>query len=172
MTTADRIDAILKKRKISRRKAAIMANIPPSTFQSAMERGGNMSVDMMQALANALQIPINELIGTVDEIDSSITEDLLAAKQSFSKMHDARTDWERRVLWGEGVSHSGEAARLIEYRQASKAEAETAETALITIYRKLNDLGKAEAMKRLIELSQLSQYQRGEENAVDPQKDE
>ena len=55
MTTAERIDAILKEKKISRRKAAIMANIPPSSFQSAMERGGNMSVSMLQAIANALQ---------------------------------------------------------------------------------------------------------------------
>lgn len=174
MTTAERIDAILKEKKISRRKAAIMANIPPSSFQSAMERGGNMSVSMLQAIANALQVPITELIGAENDIDVQIAESLLSARRSFSKMHDSETDWERRTNWAEGVSHSGDAARLMEYRKLAKAEAEDA---LIAAYQKLNGLGKAEAIKRIEELAQLPQYQaapqdRGEADALDTEKDE
>ena len=58
MTTVQRLDAILKSRGMSRRQAAIAAKIPPSTLQSAMERGKNISVDMLQQLAAALDIPV------------------------------------------------------------------------------------------------------------------
>ena len=41
MTIAEKIDSILQERHISRRKIAQKAGIPPSSFQSAMERGGD-----------------------------------------------------------------------------------------------------------------------------------
>lgn len=61
MTIAERIDDLLKKCNISRRQLAIKAGIPPSTFQSAMQRNGNMSVDMLKKVAHALDIPWYEL---------------------------------------------------------------------------------------------------------------
>lgn len=62
MTPLERLDIILKQRGISRRQAAIAAKIPPSTFQSAMERRGNMSIDMLQAISNALDIPLSKIL--------------------------------------------------------------------------------------------------------------
>lgn len=62
MTTTERIDAILKSKGMSRRQAAISAGISPSTFQSAMERGRNISIDMLQSLAAALDVPVSEFI--------------------------------------------------------------------------------------------------------------
>lgn len=57
MNLADRIDALLEEKKWSRRKLAQEAGIPPSTLQSAMERGGNkMSVDMVEKLSIALGV--------------------------------------------------------------------------------------------------------------------
>lgn len=73
MTTVQRLDAILKSRGMSRRQAAIAAKIPPSTLQSAMERGKNISVDMLQSIANALEVPIGELLGMSD-VDAFIAE--------------------------------------------------------------------------------------------------
>ena len=63
MTPAERLNAILKARGISRRQASLSANIPPSTLQSAMERGKNISVDMLKQIATALKIPMEDLIG-------------------------------------------------------------------------------------------------------------
>lgn len=61
MTLTERIDAIIKERGLSRRKVAILAQIPPSTFQSAMERNKNMSVDMLEKVAQALDISLSDL---------------------------------------------------------------------------------------------------------------
>ena len=47
MTPCERIDNILKSRNMSRRKLAIQAGIAPSSLQSAMERNGTLSLDML-----------------------------------------------------------------------------------------------------------------------------
>lgn len=56
------IDAILKHKKMSRRQLAKAASIPPSSLQSAMERGKNISSDMLRKIANTLQVPVELLI--------------------------------------------------------------------------------------------------------------
>ena len=53
------IDKILSERKMSRRKLALKAGIPPSTLQSALARKNTLSIEMMQKIADALEIPIN-----------------------------------------------------------------------------------------------------------------
>ena len=62
MSPAEKIDAIIKAQGLSRRQVAIKANIPPSTFQSAMERKKNMSTDMLQKIAKALDISLSDLL--------------------------------------------------------------------------------------------------------------
>ena len=57
-STVRMIDAILQQKNMSRRQLAKAASIPPSSLQSAMERGKNISADMLQKIANALQVPI------------------------------------------------------------------------------------------------------------------
>lgn len=63
MDISDRIDKLLKERGISRRKLAILAEVPPSSFQSAMERGGNMTTEMLQKIAHALGVSAGYLMG-------------------------------------------------------------------------------------------------------------
>ena len=62
MSPADKIDAIIKAQGLSRRQVAIKANIPPSTFQSAMERKKNMSTDMLKKIAQALNVSLTDLL--------------------------------------------------------------------------------------------------------------
>lgn len=63
MTVAERIDKILQEKKMSRRKLAQLADIPPSTLQSAMERGGdNFSYYMIAAIAKALNVSPTSLL--------------------------------------------------------------------------------------------------------------
>ena len=64
MTIAEKIDSILQERHISRRKIAQKAGIPPSSLQSAMERGGDMPVSTLQKISKALEIDIYELLRT------------------------------------------------------------------------------------------------------------
>ena len=62
MTIVDKIDFILQSKNMSRRKLAIKAGIPPSSLQSAMERGKNISLDMLIKISNALEVDISELL--------------------------------------------------------------------------------------------------------------
>lgn len=63
LSVCDRIDRILSERKMSRRQLALKAGIPPSTLQSALARKKNMSIEMIQLIANALDISMDELLG-------------------------------------------------------------------------------------------------------------
>lgn len=65
MTAIERIDAEIKKRGLSRRKLAIKAGIPPSTFQSAMERNNGWNYNMLVQLSAALGMSLDELLGLI-----------------------------------------------------------------------------------------------------------
>lgn len=52
---------LAKNLKLSRRKLAIQAGISPSTFQSAMQKDTSFTIDMLEKIANALQIPVENL---------------------------------------------------------------------------------------------------------------
>ena len=80
MNIASTIDKILNEKKMSRRKLAQSAGIPPSTLQSAMERGNNFSDDMLKKIATALDIPVIFLL-----VDPTETEENFNSKKE--KIH-------------------------------------------------------------------------------------
>lgn len=63
MNIFDRIDNILSTQKISRRKLAYLANIKPSTLGSMFNRKKGIKVETTRAIASALNVPINYLLG-------------------------------------------------------------------------------------------------------------
>lgn len=68
MNIFDRIDAWLNENNVSRRKLAIMANLPPSSLQSALSRRNKMSYDMLDALSRAMCVSVDFLLyGTTEE---------------------------------------------------------------------------------------------------------
>lgn len=62
MTTAERIDGILNARGMSRRQLAMAAHIPPSSLQSAMARGRNMTIEMLLSIADTLKVSTDYLL--------------------------------------------------------------------------------------------------------------
>lgn len=62
------IDNILVERGMSRRQLAKLACIPPTTLQSAMSRGSSMSMDMVQKIANALNVSVGDLLGVHEDL--------------------------------------------------------------------------------------------------------
>lgn len=62
MTVTERIDSIIQGRGLSRRQLALAAGIPPSSLQSAMARGKNMTLEMLQAIADALGVQVVDLL--------------------------------------------------------------------------------------------------------------
>lgn len=76
-TITEKIDAILQQRGMSRRQLAIAANISPSTLQSAMARGKNMTIEMLQAIAAVLGVPVSSFFDLdvgYGEINSSVDQ--------------------------------------------------------------------------------------------------
>lgn len=67
MDAYSKIDEILQERKMSRRQLAAAANIPPTTLQSALSRKKNMTMDMLQKIADTLEVPLSRLTG-VDRV--------------------------------------------------------------------------------------------------------
>lgn len=76
MTTSEKIDAIIKEKGLSRRQVAIKAQVPPSSFQSAMERNKNISIDMLRKIAAALEVDWKNLVAD-DELGSYIAADII-----------------------------------------------------------------------------------------------
>ena len=62
MTVCETIDCLLEKKHMSRRQLAIAAGIPPSTLQSALSRNKEISLDMLEKLAQALNVSIASLM--------------------------------------------------------------------------------------------------------------
>ena len=58
----EKIDEILNERGLSRRKLASMAGIAPTTLQSALSRKQAISFEMLDRIADALNIPVSELL--------------------------------------------------------------------------------------------------------------
>lgn len=63
MTTAERIDEHIKDVGLSRREFALMASIPPSSLQSAIERNKGVSLDMLCKITKALNSRLYEILG-------------------------------------------------------------------------------------------------------------
>lgn len=61
METYENIDRELEKRGMSRRKLAISIGVPPSTFQSMMERKRGMTLELLKKIADALGMSIYSL---------------------------------------------------------------------------------------------------------------
>lgn len=68
-----RIDKILSDKQISRRKLAQKIGMPPSTLQSAFEKGSNLSFERLTQIADALEIDVNWLLNgfTLEEHDEA-----------------------------------------------------------------------------------------------------
>ena len=77
MTTAERIDAILRDRKMSRRRLASEAHVSPSTLQCALARGGDLSLDLLLPISNVLNVSVEYLSGA-DEPPEMTADELQA----------------------------------------------------------------------------------------------
>ncbi len=138
MTVFEYIDTILKKKKMSRRKLALEAGIPPSTLQSAFERNGNISYNMLFDILRVLLTPeeMNEFIKLYsyeDDIELIDNPDDIDCK-----------------LFTEFESNRNQKASHYESFLADMADA----------YHKLNEDGHKAAIERVKELTEIKKYQK------------
>ncbi len=86
----ERLDAEMKRIKMSRRELARQINIPPSTFQSIMERKGDFSAQSLFRIREVLKFdPTEGMIGKQfifqDEVEKEIEFNLLCAWRAASE---------------------------------------------------------------------------------------
>ena len=89
MNVFDRIDSWLKENNISRRKLAIMANLAPSSLQSALTRRNKMSYDTLDALSRAMGLSVDFLLyGTTAEDLAFETLEMELSDYGYSISYD------------------------------------------------------------------------------------
>lgn len=129
MNVYDKIDKLLEQKNLSRRRLAILADIPPTTLQSAFSRKTvNLSLDTIKKIADVLEVTPYDLMGA-EYWDAIIGNESIA---KLSKSVDLIESVENE--YGEG---SGE---------------------LLDLFSKLNAKGKEKALDSLSDLTMIKSY--------------
>ena len=89
METYENIDNELEKRGMSRRKLAISSGIPPSTFQSMMERKRGMTLELLKKIADALGMSIYSL-ADFDLASEAVAEEINANRRESQLLYHFR----------------------------------------------------------------------------------
>lgn len=92
MNVYERIDAFLESLGISRRQLAIKACIPPSTLQTALSREKGLSPNIVQKIADTLEIPVDLLISDKYDIYLNTPEStkILLDKLQYAKQRTTK----------------------------------------------------------------------------------
>jgi transcriptional regulator with XRE-family HTH domain len=88
--TYENIDRELEKRGMSRRKLAISIGVPPSTFQSMMERKRGITLELLKKIADALGMSIYSL-ADFDLASEAVTEEINANRRESQLLSHFRT---------------------------------------------------------------------------------
>lgn len=84
MEIYDNIDRELEKRRMSRRKLALSIGVPPSTFQSMMERKRGMTIELLKKISAALNVDFYSL-ADFDMASDALFEEINANRRSTSE---------------------------------------------------------------------------------------
>lgn len=182
-STVRMIDAILQHKNMSRRQLAKAASIPPSSLQSALERGKNISADMLQKIADVLQVPVELIINPerilkvvqespafLDMLRSNFYEidgfdDLSTEEQNEVIVHflNQNPDVMELFFWGT----NSEKDKLMEVGKENAAtddEMLKINCAAVSSYmEKMNRAGQAVAVQTVKTLADMPEYQKKDE---------
>ncbi len=90
METYENIDRELEKRGMSRRKLALAIDVPPSTFQSMMERKRGMTIELLRKIAGALGVSVYTL-ADFELASEAVTEEINANRRENQLLSHFRT---------------------------------------------------------------------------------
>lgn len=182
-STVRMIDTILQHKNMSRRQLAKAASIPPSSLQSALERGKNISADMLQKIADVLQVPVELIINPerilkvvqespafLDMLRSNFYEidgfdDLSTEEQNEVIVHflNQNPDVMELFFWGT----NSEKEKLMEVGEESVPtddEMLKMNCAAVSSYmEKMNRAGQAVAVQTVKTLADMPEYQKKDE---------
>lgn len=160
MTIGQRIRQIRQQRGYTQKKVAEACGMADSAIRKYESGAQVPRIETLQRIASALNVPVIELLGTVDEMDKQITEKLTDAKKSLDEGKGVTSDWEKRVKWAEAVMSASQAATLAEQRKISQELEQQTQDEMLNSFQKLNFLGQQEAAKRIKELSYVPDYKK------------
>lgn len=179
LSISDRIDELIKKRGWSRRQLAIKANIPPSSFQSAMERGNKFTMEMLQAVADAFEMSLIDFVtycvsgSYVAGYNSSLETKRAKNAANEDEYNDAVGDaqillWDfdrldvinqkRAVNILSEMSGRGPLYELTELNERDRY------SRLNSAFDALNDFGQCMAVERVEELTEIKKYKKKKSN--------
>ena len=156
----DRLDAILKERRISRRKLAIAVGIPESTMSTAFMRRSGLSSDDVLKIAQFLGVSPYYLEGWTVKLsdEESVYHDDAA---DYINVRNARFYKDGKYMGATVVDPSvskGEALEEFLMLEAEQEQRDPNFTKIENDYHKLNKLGQIEAAKRVGELTEIPRY--------------
>lgn len=183
ISTVRIIDTILQHKNMSRRQLAKAASIPPSSLQSALERGKNISADMLQKIADVLQVPVELIINPerilkvvqespafLDMLRSNFYEidgfdDLSTEEQNEVIVHflNQNPDVMELFFWGT----NSEKDKLMEVgKESAPTDDEMLKincAAVSSYMEKMNRAGQAVAVQTVKTLADMPEYQKKDE---------
>lgn len=89
METYENIDKELAKRELSRRKLASAVGIPPSTFQSMMERKRGITLELLKRISDFLGVSIYSLAG-FDLASEAVTDEINQNQKEIKLLENFR----------------------------------------------------------------------------------
>ena len=159
MTVVEKIDFILQKRNMSRRQLAKEAGIPASSLQSAMERGKNISLDMLTKIAIALNVSLSDLLPSTEE----------TAFQDWNTVSDAFLRKAREIIQANSDLQEMDAASEEVHKLFEQSSLKGKEYLLLNHFGKLNENGRDVAIERVKELTFIPAYQKQSSESEDTQ---
>lgn len=147
MITSERIDKFLQEKGWSRRRLAKEAKIPPSTLQSAMERGEITDTRLLEKISIALNIPAVELLGL--EYMGGNFWGKEADDETVIKIAQNMEHWRE-------INHM-DTQGLVD---GSVVEAEFLCNRMTAAFNQLNEKGQQIAADRVEELTKIPDYQK------------
>lgn len=121
MEIYDNIDRELEKRRMSRRKLALSIGVPPSTFQSMMERKRGMTIELLKKISAALNVDFYSL-ADFDMASDALFEEINANRKATK---EAQLIYHFRTLNDNGqtvaVERVQELTQIPTYQRAQSA---------------------------------------------------
>ena len=148
---------ILREKHITIKKLSEISGVSLNSLYSITKRdSSHVSIGLLQKISSALDVPMSDLL---DEVDKSKFEKLDNYKDLVNHIkNEIIDDPEFAKQFREHEKTSEFAARLIYI-----GFEESAKESLIDSFLELNALGQKEALKRIIELTKIPEYQKKEE---------
>lgn len=121
MEIYDNIDRELEKRRMSRRKLALSIGVPPSTFQSMMERKRGMTIELLKKISAALNVDFYSLADfdmASDALFEEINANRKATKEEQLLQHFRTLNDDGQTV---AVDRVEELAQIPKYQRAQNA---------------------------------------------------